>query len=374
MHIDVDTFLTTLYCVTDDLYREHFAPHKPVRRGAKPRLSDSEVLVLAQLGQWDLHRSERWIRDYAAHHWRGYFPQLLGQSALNVRGRDLAGVLCRLGPLISRRLAEELRLPPPGGRPEGAVDPPDPAAPPGDGGRVPPPPAYETVDGVPVPLARRCRGRRHRLFADEAAIGRGGADKAFYYGVKVLAAVNPAGLITGFVVGPANTEEHFLAEALFRARQDPTAPAPTAADVAPALGPSHRTRGPRRGPTGPVARLGAGAPNREPYVSDLGLRGAAWQAHWRRTYGATVLTKDAYAAWPPADRRKAERWLAGIRQQVETTFSWLDGDFGLKFPRARTWAGLLARLGAKVAAFNFALYINYRFDRPTYSLFDPIRG
>jgi hypothetical protein len=30
---------------------------------------------------------------------------------------------------------------------------------------------YEVVDGVPVPLMRRCRGDRHRCFANEAAVG-----------------------------------------------------------------------------------------------------------------------------------------------------------------------------------------------------------
>jgi hypothetical protein len=47
-------------------------------------------------------------------------------------------------------------------------------------------------------------------------------------GVKVLAAVDRASFVTGWVVGPASTEEHWLAEALFRWRQQPGAPAPSA--------------------------------------------------------------------------------------------------------------------------------------------------
>ncbi len=46
--------------------------------------------------------------------------------------------------------------------------------------------AYQVLDTVPVPLARRCGGKRHLLFADEASIGKGGSDKDFYYGCKLL--------------------------------------------------------------------------------------------------------------------------------------------------------------------------------------------
>ena len=134
-------------------------------------------------------RSERQFGEYVAKHWQAtYFPRLLSQSQLNRRLRDLVGVLSALGPMIAQRLSEQL----------GAA-------------------TYEVLDGVPVPLMRRCRGNRHRCFANEAAIGVGGSDRDYYYGVKLLTAVgNSHGLITGFVFGPANTEERWLGEALPR--------------------------------------------------------------------------------------------------------------------------------------------------------------
>src|SRR2546421_7342790 len=50
----------------------------------------------------------------------------------------------------------------------------------------------------------------------------------------------------------------WLAEALLRWRQAPTAPSPSAADLRPVLGPSHK-RGGRVGPRGPLApRQGVG--------------------------------------------------------------------------------------------------------------------
>ena len=347
MHLDVDTVLTTVYCIVDDLYRRHYAPHKPRRPGPRPALSDSEVLTVTLLAQWQPDRSERAFLAYAGRHWRPYFPRLLSQSAFNRRARDLCGVLSRLGPLVARQLTQTLT----------------------------PTPAYAVLDSVPVPLMRRCRGGRHRLFAAEADFGHGGSDDDGYYGVQLLAVVTATGLITGFVVGPAATDERWLAEALLRWRTDPSAAPPTLAELTAVLGPSHRRGGQRRGPTGPLAPgLGVGEPEAGPYLGDLGFRGAAWQQHWQATYAATVLTKAAYDQAARPERRQARRWFCGLRQVIETVNGQLEATFGLQFPRARTYWGLLTRLAAKVAAFNLSVYLNQHGDRPTFAVINPLQA
>jgi len=344
MDLDVDTFLTTVYCLVDDLYQAQFAAAKPRRPGVKPRLSDSEVLTLFLLEQWQADRKERAFLRYARQHWRGYFPGLLSQSAFNRRARDLWGVCAALGPAVAAALATQV----------GTA-------------------AYAAVDGVPVPLMRRCRGRRRRLFRDEAGFGRGGSDQEPYYGVHLLAVVNAHGLLTGWVIGPANTAERWLADALWRWRAAPTAPVPTAAELAPVLGPTHGAGQQRTGPTGPLApRLGAGAWTAAPYLTDLGFAGAAWEQHWAQDYGARVLHKGQYRGLPADQARRLTHWLGGLRQEVETAFGGLTDQFGLKYPRARTHWGLLARLGAKVAAFNLSVYLNYQLGRPPFAFFNPI--
>lgn len=344
MEIDLDTFLVTVYCTVDDLYQAFVAPAKPRRRGHQPEMADSEVLTLALVAQWQQDRSESAFLRYVRHHWRGYFPRLLSQSAFNRRVRDLAGVLAFLGPLIGRETTRPLAEPP----------------------------AYEVLDGVPVPVMRRCRGIKHRLFADEAAIGHGGSDEDWYYGVELLTIVNAAGLISGFVIGPATTDERWLAEALLRWRQDPTAPVPTRAQLAPLLGPSHKAEGARVGPTGPIgSRWGAGERSDLPCLADLGFRGRAWAHHWRADYGTAVLTKADYANAAATERRKGRHMLSSLRQVIETTNQALTDVFGLTFPRARTAWGVLARVAAKIAAFNAALSINHLFNRPTFAIFQP---
>ena len=261
MEPELDTFLTTVYCVVDELYATHFAPLKPTRRGAKPVLTDSEVLTLGLLAQSHRSRSERAFLASAERPLRPYFPHWPTQSTFNRRLRDLAGVLAHLVPLVAARTAALL----------GSS-------------------AYEVLDGVPVPLARRCRGQRHRCFGPEAAMGRGGSDKDWFFGQKLLLAVDAHGSITGAVSGPADTEEHWLADALFRWRRAPLAGPPTAAELDPVLGPAHRDAGHRTGPTGPILLRGAvGAPADAVALGDQGYRGQNWAGHWRRAIGGETM-------------------------------------------------------------------------------------
>ena len=340
---DVDTFLVTVYCLIDDLYREHVGAVRAHLPGRPGELSDSEVLTLTVLCQWQSSGSERQFLAWAAKHWRAYFPRLVSQSAFNRRARQLYGVLASLSDWIRQAVERQL-----------------------DGSS-----AYEVIDGVAVPLMRRCRGRRQRCFGAEADFGHGGSDQELYYGVKMLAAVDNIGFLTGWVVGPASTEERWLAEALFTWRQLPTAPTPTADKLVGVLGPSHRNGGARLGPRGPVrGRLSAGQPFDGPSLADLGLRGANWRQHWRDDLGATVLLKTDYLPGP--EQPRAVRSFNRRRLQIEATFSTLEAVFRLKFPRARTFWGLLTRLAAKISAYNIALAVNRLFGRDTCALFNPL--
>ena len=326
MSVDLDTFLVALYTAIDDFYGEHCAPAKPVRPGASPAMSDSEVLTVLVCAHWS-GRSERAMLAYVAEAWRAYFPRILEHSAFNRRARDLAGVLLALVPRVAEALGA-LRS------------------------------GYQALDGVAVPLARRCRGRRRRLFAWEAGIGRGGSDRDWYYGCELLLAVSDQGAITGFVLGPPATDDRWLADALLCWRQDPQA-APSAATRLP---PSHRKGGTRVGPTGPIwPRSGVGPASHAPYLGDRGFEGDQWAAHWQQDYGATVLTvRDLPANHPGLGSRQ----VAGWRQVIERVNQALLAVFGLSFPQAKTRWGLLTRVAAKLLACNLGHWLNTTLGRP----------
>ena len=230
MTLDFDTFLVALYTKIDDLYLLHFAACKPRRPGPRPKLSDSEVLTLAICAQWS-GRSEREVVRYAHQHWRSYFPNLLSQSETNRRIRDVAGLLVCLVPLVGAQLGSELA-------------------------------AYQVMDGMPVPLMRKCRGKKHRLFADEAGFGIGGSDREWYYGCRVLLAVSPDGVITGFVLASAGTQERWLADYLLCWRLDRYALPWEPADLPPS---NKRNSSAYIGPKGSIwPRDGVGEPSSGP--------------------------------------------------------------------------------------------------------------
>lgn len=325
---DLDTFLVAVSTIVETIYQTEIAPHLPVCPGPAPQMHDSEVLTLVLIGQWR-GSSERDVLRWASRQLAGCFPVLLSQSAFNRRVR-------RLGPMCVRlllALADVL----------GSADTP-----------------YQIVDTTPVPLARQCRGERRRLFTEtEAAVGRGGSDRSYYYGCSLLLLVAADGPITGVVLGPANTQDRWLLDAALTWRRDPAGPLWEVADIPRAY---RRGGGGYVGPTGPrwyPESVGRAA--RCPYVADTGFHGAAWQPHWLADTGAEVVT-------PPRHGAGARRQFSGWRQMVETINGVLADTFHLAYPRAKTMWGVITRVAAKCAAVNLGIHLNRWLGRPDLAL------
>ena len=332
---DLDTFLVALYSKIDDLYQHYIAPTKPHRPGQKAELSDSEVLTLLICAQC-LGWSERRLVNHVQEHWRGFFPHMLTQSAFNRRGRDLAGVMARLVPLLAEAIAAECE--------EKHLD----------------LEAYQALDGLPIPLLRRCRGEKHLCFASEAGVGHGGSDREWFYGCRLLIATKADGTISGFVVGPAPTGERWLAEALFCWRSNPQAQPASPADLPP---PHPRAGDPHVyvGPTGPIwPRQGVGQPSNGPYLTDRGFTGRMWNSHWAIDHQAHVLPPPTLGG---EDAKGARKSHSRLRQIVETVNGHLKANFHISFPGARTLWGLMSRISSKLAALNFGIWLNQLLGR-----------
>lgn len=222
-----------------------------------------------------------------------------------------------------------------------------------DGGQS----AYHIVDTVPVPLARLCRGKHHRRFADEAAIGRGGSDRHFYYGCQLLLDTTSTGAISGLVLGPANTEGRWLLDALLGWRHNPAGPLWSVADIPI---PRKRRGGQYVGPTGPRWWAeSVGAPAFGPYLADEGFFGQSWQTHWATDYGATVLTPRNHAKDVALLRREHH----ARRHGIETVNALLDRVLHLAYPGGQTMWGVVTRIVAKCAAFNCGIWLNRHLGR-----------
>jgi hypothetical protein len=180
---------------------------------------------------------------------------------------------------------------------------------------------YRVLDTTLVPAVVRVRASRKGLFAGQASFGRSASKTEWVYGFKVALVVDPDGVITAFGLAPAASDERPIGEALI------------AKDL------------------------------HEAYLADKGFTGVEWERHWSERYGALVAAtpkNNTRRAWSKADRR----WAAGKRQIIEGVICQLKDFFGLERHRAKTLAGLLARLAAKVAAYTCGQRINDSLGRP----------
>ena len=71
-------------------------------------------------------------------------------------------------------------------------------------------------------------------------------------------------------------------------------------------------------------------------------------------------------SWP----KRLRRWVASIRQVVETVYDKLFNAFGLWRERPHELDGLRARLAARVALHNFCILLNDRLGRPRLAFAD----
>ncbi len=324
MALDLETFLTTLYVLTDDLYRQYVAPKMPPSGGPDGRLSDSEVLCLGLAAQWREGvpwKSERGFVRYALTHLRPLFPGMTTQTAFNRRLRRLWGAFI----LLQQAVAKELHS---------ADD-------------------CEVMDCAPVPVARGARSFHPGWLADIARVGKGGNDH-YFYGLHVLLVVSASGVATGWTLASGNVQDRWLAELLLSSRAgDPQLGSPSQADGSSRLSVPRDWIGPAQS---------CGSISGCPILADLGYSGEDWQHHWQADYQATVLTP------PVCERHSARLWFSSARQAIETAFASLCDNFGLQFPQAHTRWGLLTRIGAKVAAYNLGILINRLCGRPDLAL------
>src|SRR5918995_1922664 len=147
-------------------------------------------------------------------------------------------------------------------------------------------------------------------------------------GFRLLAAVDPTGVVTGFGFCSASTADQQVAETFFAVRARPN---------------------PRIGSAGSAA-LG-------PYVLDKGFEGAENHRRWLDNYGARLICPpkgNAREVWP----KRLRRWVAGIRQIVESVYDKLFNAFGLWRGGGHQLRGLGGGVGGRIAFHNFSILLH----------------
>ena len=328
--MDLDTFLTTLYCLVDDWCKScRVCSRNKARSGPPLRMSDSEVLTLVIAAQWRVGvpwRSERGMLRYMRKHGLKWFPTLLQQSQFNQRARQVWPALVLLQQALGHMLASDA--------------------------------TYEVVDCTPVPHCSLSQAKSHSRHWLSGKKGRGGNHGGWYYGEQLLLCATEKGVITGWLAGIANMDDRWMLEAFVSSRQGEMRL------TEPEL-PRHRTYAHRYIPTQEAFRtaMTVGQDRGLPVLADGGFNGRRRIEHWKRQYGVTVIA-------PPSKNRKGDKsrkkdcWLAKNRQIIETVIARLTQTFDLHRVNAHSEDGMLARLAAKIAAYNTAIWLNRACGRP----------
>jgi hypothetical protein len=297
--IDIDTFLTILYVMVDDFCKSHLPVER--RPGPPASLSRSEVVTLGIFSQWSRFRSQRDFYRYAERHLRSAFPTLPNRSQFNRLLRQYREAIVA----FFLYLIQELRA------------------------RYC---AYEVLDTSAVPV-RDAKRRGSGWLAGYVDIGLS-KRLGWYEGFRLLVAINPQGVITGFGFGPASTKDQPLAETFLNLRAHPD---------------------PRL--------LSVGAPALGPYVTDKGFEGMDDHGQWLLPAGVSIIhapRRNSRRPWP----KKLRRWLAGIRQIIETVYDKLLNMFRLCCERPHALDGFWASLAAKIALHNFCIWLNEQYGQP----------
>lgn len=172
----IDEFIIAVFCCVDDALVE-VTQGQPIRaKGFAPGLSDSEVLTMEIVGEYQGIDADQGIWQYFRRHWLSWFPGL-GSRCTFVRQ---AANLWQYKALLQQHLAAEL----------GAFR-----------DRV------HLVDGIPIPLCGFSRAPSCRCFKGVAAYGYCAAKKQTYYGFHGHLVISATGVITGFSLTPANGSE-----------------------------------------------------------------------------------------------------------------------------------------------------------------------
>ena len=123
-------------------------------------------------------------------------------------------------------------------------------------------------------------------------------------------------------------------------------------------------------PTELQAGQSVGSISSAPYIADKGFEGAENHRRWQESYGAQVIHPPKRNSRKRSWSKRLRRWVAGIRQIVETVYDKLFNTFGLWRERPHELRGLRARLAARVALHNFCIWLNDQLGRPRLAFAD----
>jgi len=187
--INIPDLLTIIYVLVDDWYQAQGVPLLQGKPGAKPELSDSEMITLMLAQDFIPYPGETQFVGFMRANYGALFPRLVAQSQFNRRARNLRGLVERL------RQAWVVQL--------GVAN-----------------PKQLLVDTKPIPVMGYTRSKKFSDFAGRAAYGYCAARHLHYFGYKLVLLTTLDGIPLLYDLVPANWDERDAAEVVLTGVQD----------------------------------------------------------------------------------------------------------------------------------------------------------
>ena len=181
--INVESLLVIIFVLVDDWYQTEGKALKEKSPGAKPEMSDSEIMTLALMMDYLPFPGETQFIGFIRANYQEWFPALLDQSQFNRRLRKLGGMF----EILRRNWVKQL-----GGENVTSL----------------------VIDTKPIPVVGYRRSKRHSDFNGSANYGYCAARKMKYFGYKLVMLSTLEGLPVAYDLVPANTDERQAVESV----------------------------------------------------------------------------------------------------------------------------------------------------------------
>lgn len=290
----IDEFIIAVFCCVEDLLQTVSQGRAIRGHGVAPRLADSEVITMEIVAEYLGISSDKGIWEYFRRHWQAWFPGLGSRSSFVRQAAGLGQYKWQMQQALAAQLG-------------GMEDP------------------VHLVDGLPMEVCQFGRAYSCRSFKGEASYGRCAAKKKTYYGFRGHLCVSARGVITGFALTAAATDER---------------------DVVPEL-------------VGPITGL---------LIADKGYIRPQLTQHLqqRSIYLQTALRVNMHDPRP----KPLVAQLMRVRRLVETVIGQLAVRFHLEHVQARDLWHLSSRLHRKLLAHTVCFWLGR--DRPNPLAFEQL--
>ena len=178
--MDLNTFITAVFCLTDDWLKDK----KLRQRGSRPELADSEVLTMEVVGEFLGIDTEKGLYEHFRRYYAEWFPALKGVHRTTFCRQ--AANLWAVKEMLWKHLLVQVRFDP----------------------------EVSLIDSFPVPTCNFARAYRCRRLAEESAFGYDEMSKQTFYGLRAHLRVCWPGVIVEVDLAPANVHDLSLAEEL----------------------------------------------------------------------------------------------------------------------------------------------------------------